>query len=32
MAVFYEFENLALGVQDAKYEPFDIRKVLERCC
>lgn len=30
MAVFCDFENLALGVQDAKYEPFDIRKVLER--
>jgi uncharacterized protein (TIGR00288 family) len=30
MALFCDFENLALGVQDAKYEKFDIRKVLER--
>src|SRR5215470_8053369 len=30
MAVFCDFENIALGVQDAKYEKFDISKVLER--
>jgi len=30
LAVFCDFENIALGVQDAKYEKFDIRKVLER--
>ena len=30
MAVFCDFENIALGVQDAKYEKFDIGKVLER--
>jgi uncharacterized protein (TIGR00288 family) len=30
MALFCDFENVALGVQDAKYEKFDIAKVLER--
>ncbi|MET0917970.1 MAG: NYN domain-containing protein [Burkholderiales bacterium] len=30
MAVFCDFENIALGVRDAKYEKFDIKKVLER--
>ncbi len=30
MAVFCDFENVALGVRDAKYEKFDIGKVLER--
>jgi uncharacterized protein (TIGR00288 family) len=30
MALFCDFENVALGVRDAKYERFDIRKVLER--
>jgi len=30
MALFCDFENVALGVQDAKYERFDIAKVLER--
>ena len=30
MAMFCDFENVALGVRDAKYDPFDIRKVLER--
>ena len=30
MALFCDFENIALGVRDAKYPPFDIRKVLER--
>ena len=30
MAVFCYFENIALGVRDAEYEKFDMRKVLER--
>ncbi len=30
MALFCDFENIALGVRDAKYERFDIQKVLER--
>lgn len=30
MALFCDFENVALGVRDAKFPPFDIRKVLER--
>ncbi|MEP6943252.1 MAG: NYN domain-containing protein [Betaproteobacteria bacterium] len=30
MALFCDFENVALGVQDAKYEKFDIGKVMER--
>jgi len=30
MAVFCDFENIALGVEDAKYADFDIHKVLER--
>src|SRR3989475_1178669 len=30
MALFCDFENVALGVQDANYEKFDIGKVLER--
>ena len=30
MALFCDFENVALGVRDAKYAAFDIRKVLER--
>ncbi len=30
MALFCDFENVALGVRDAKYASFDIRKVLER--
>jgi len=30
MALFCDFENIALGVRDAKYEKFDIGKVLER--
>ena len=30
MALFCDFENVALGVQDAKYERFDIGKVIER--
>jgi uncharacterized protein (TIGR00288 family) len=30
MALFCDFENIALGVRDAKYEKFNITKVLER--
>ena len=30
MALFCDFENVALGVRDAKYDKFDIDKVLER--
>ncbi|MGQ0430578.1 MAG: NYN domain-containing protein [Gammaproteobacteria bacterium] len=30
MAVFCDFENVALGVKDARIATFDIRKVLER--
>ena len=30
LAVFCDFENIALGVQDAKYAQFDITRVLER--
>ena len=30
MALFCDFENVALGVRDAKYKEFDIQKVLER--
>lgn len=30
MAVFCDFENIALGVRDAKYAAFDIEKVLDR--
>ena len=30
MALFCDFENIALGVRDAKYSQFDISKVLER--
>ncbi|MEM6573812.1 MAG: NYN domain-containing protein [Pseudomonadota bacterium] len=30
MAVFCDFENVALGVRDANYKRFDIQKVLER--
>ncbi len=30
MALFCDFENIALGVRDANYEKFDIGKVLER--
>jgi uncharacterized protein (TIGR00288 family) len=30
MAVFCDFENVALGVRDARYSKFDIGKVLER--
>jgi uncharacterized protein (TIGR00288 family) len=30
MAVFCDFENVAIGVRDARYAAFDIQKVLER--
>jgi uncharacterized protein (TIGR00288 family) len=30
MALFCDFENVALGVRDAKFAQFDIKKVLER--
>ena len=30
MALFCDFENVALGVRDAKFEQFDIKPVLER--
>jgi uncharacterized protein (TIGR00288 family) len=30
MAIFCDYENVALGVRDAKYAAFDIQKVLER--
>lgn len=30
LAVFCDFENVALGVRDARYDRFDIEKVLER--
>ena len=30
MALFCDFENIALGVRDAKYAKFDIQKVVER--
>ena len=30
MALFCDFENVALGVRDARYSAFDIQKVLER--
>ncbi|AFU47777.1 hypothetical protein C380_20415 [Acidovorax sp. KKS102] len=30
MALFCDFENVALGVRDAQYEKFDIKPILER--
>ena len=30
MALYCDFENIAIGVRDAKYAAFDIQKVLER--
>jgi uncharacterized protein (TIGR00288 family) len=30
LALFCDFENIALGVRDAKYAKFDISKILER--
>ena len=30
LALFCDFENVAIGVRDSKYAQFDIVKVLER--
>jgi len=30
LALFCDFENIALGVRDARYDKFDIRRILER--
>ena len=30
MALFCDYENVALGVRDAKYAAFDIQRVMER--
>ena len=30
LALFCDFENIALGVRDARYAQFDITRVLER--
>ena len=30
LAVFCDYENVALGVRDARYDSFDIELVLER--
>ncbi|HOS96293.1 MAG TPA: NYN domain-containing protein [Deltaproteobacteria bacterium] len=30
MALFCDFENIALGVRDARYAQFDMKKILER--
>ena len=30
LALYCDFENIALGVRDAKYSRFDIEEVLER--
>jgi hypothetical protein len=30
MAVFCDFENLAIGVREAKYDKFEMSRVLER--
>ena len=30
MALYCDFENVALGVRDANYDKFDISRVLER--
>jgi len=30
LALFCDFENIALGVRDTKYAKFDINEVLER--
>jgi hypothetical protein len=32
MALFCDFENVALGVRDAKYAPFEIKKCWNVCC
>jgi hypothetical protein len=30
LALFCDFENIAIGVRDSKYPKFDIQPVLER--
>jgi uncharacterized protein (TIGR00288 family) len=30
LALFCDFENIALGVRDARYEKFDIKRILDR--
>jgi len=30
LALFCDFENIALGVRDAKYSKFNIKRILER--
>jgi hypothetical protein len=30
MALFCDFENIALGVREARYDQFDIGRILER--
>jgi len=30
LALFCDFENVALGVREARYAEFDVKKVLER--
>ena len=32
LALFCDFENVALGVREAKYAQFDINKVLSSAC
>ena len=32
MAVFCDFENVALGVRDAKYADFDVERCSSACC
>jgi hypothetical protein len=30
LALFCDFENIALGVRDARFDKFDISRILER--
>ncbi len=32
LALFCDFENIAMGVRDARYTAFDIQKVQSACC
>ena len=32
MALFCDFENVALGVRETKYEKFDIKRCSSACC
>jgi hypothetical protein len=32
LAVFCDFENVALGVREAKYDRFDIARCSSGCC